>query len=219
MTINHHPSESWLVAYATGNLPENFRRVVAAHVAVCDVCKQAVDDATTIAANMCDELPPVDLSLDIRALVNDLDDDADEPDATSPTTGADVTGNLVSTVNEFLRVGGIDALRWRTVAPGFKYVRLDDQRADDRLWLLRAAPNTVLPKHTHHGDEMTLVLKGAYFNGNKMFVPGDLEDADETDDHQPVIASDEECICLVATDAPLKFKGLLPRMAQPFIGL
>jgi putative transcriptional regulator len=25
-----------------------------------------------------------------------------------------------------------------------------------------------------------------------------------------------ECICLAASDAPLKFHGLLPRLAQPF---
>ena len=26
-----------------------------------------------------------------------------------------------------------------------------------------------------------------------------------------------DCICLAATDAPLRFRGVLPRLAQPFL--
>jgi putative transcriptional regulator len=38
-------------------------------------------------------------------------------------------------------------------------------------------------------------------------------------DHTPIAEEGEDCICLVATDQRLKFKGLLPRIAQPFIGI
>jgi putative transcriptional regulator len=27
----------------------------------------------------------------------------------------------------------------------------------------------------------------------------------------------EDCICLAATDAPLRFRGLIPRLAQPLL--
>ena len=33
----------------------------------------------------------------------------------------------------------------------------------------------------------------------------------------PVAEEGEDCICLAATDAPLKFNALLPRIAQPFL--
>ena len=43
-------------------------------------------------------------------------------------------------------------------------------------------------------------------------VPGDTN-------HQPIADSHRDCICLIATDAPLRFTGLMGRLMQPFIGL
>ena len=45
---------------------------------------------------------------------------------------------------------------------------------------------------------------------------GDLEIADEATEPTPVAIGDVACICLAATDAPLRFVGLLPRLVQPF---
>ena len=49
------------------------------------------------------------------------------------------------------------------------------------------------------------------------FARGDVETADEHLHHTPVAAQGEPCICLAVTDAPLTFKGLIPRIAQPFL--
>ena len=43
------------------------------------------------------------------------------------------------------------------------------------------------------------------------------EIADDAVQHTPVADISEDCICLAVTDAPLRFKGLLPRLAQPFL--
>ena len=48
---------------------------------------------------------------------------------------------------------------------------------------------------------------------------GDMEVADQTIGHQPVIDDGEECICLVMTEGSLRLKNVFARMAQPFIGL
>ena len=42
---------------------------------------------------------------------------------------------------------------------------------------------------------------------------------DEEIKHQPIVDTGSECICLIATEAPLKFTGIMGRLAQPFIGL
>jgi putative transcriptional regulator len=34
--------------------------------------------------------------------------------------------------------------------------------------------------------------------------------------HQPIAEAGVDCICLAATDAPLRFNGVLARIAQPF---
>ena len=75
---------------------------------------------------------------------------------------------------------------------------------------------TALPDHGHKGMELTLVLQGAFSDDDGYFARGDIEVADTHVDHTPVADISEDCICLAVTDAPLRFKGLIPRLAQPF---
>ncbi|MEM9754924.1 MAG: cupin domain-containing protein, partial [Pseudomonadota bacterium] len=67
--------------------------------------------------------------------------------------------------------------------------------------------------------EMTLVLQGAYRDEDGRYGRGDIEVAGEDVHHTPVAEDGDPCICLIATNAKLKFEGLLPRIAQPFIGI
>ena len=46
---------------------------------------------------------------------------------------------------------------------------------------------------------------------------GDVEIADEALDHTPVADAGAACICLAATDAPLRFRSFLPRLLQPAV--
>jgi putative transcriptional regulator len=85
--------------------------------------------------------------------------------------------------------------------------------------LLYIPAGQAMPEHGHRGMELTLVLKGAYRDESDRFARGDVEFADEGLDHTPVAEPGEDCICLVATDSRLRFKGLLPRIAQPFFGI
>ena len=112
----------------------------------------------------------------------------------------------------------LDGFRWMSAGKGLEVCKLSE-RNDDRMLMIRAAPGTVLPKHNHSGSELTLVLKGAYFCEDSIFKVGDIEDADDTTLHQPVVTNDSECICIAAVDGPLKFSGLTQRIAQPFLGI
>jgi putative transcriptional regulator len=67
--------------------------------------------------------------------------------------------------------------------------------------------------------ELTLVLQGAFQDEDGYYGRGDIEIASQDVYHTPVADISEDCICLAVTDAPLKFKGLIPRLAQPFLGL
>ena len=113
---------------------------------------------------------------------------------------------------------GISALPWRPAGRSLQVARL---RAEDeqRLWLIKAAPGTVLPRHSHSGSELTLVLKGAFFSGDTIYSAGDIEDADESTDHQPVVTRDGECLCLAVTEGPLRFRRWTHRLAQGYLGI
>lgn len=85
--------------------------------------------------------------------------------------------------------------------------------------LLGVAPGRSLPMHTHGGNELTMILRGAYDDTLGHFAPGDMADLDCDTEHQPVTAPGVPCICVAATDAPLRFSGWLARMLQPMVRL
>jgi putative transcriptional regulator len=74
-----------------------------------------------------------------------------------------------------------------------------------------------VPDHGHRGTELTLVLQGAFSDKTDRFGKGDIEVATQDLNHQPIAEMDEDCICLAATDAPLRFNSLIPRLLQPFL--
>ena len=83
--------------------------------------------------------------------------------------------------------------------------------------LLYIPAGVAVPDHGHRGMELTLVLQGAFADANDRFGPGDIEIADEAMEHTPVALAGVACICLAATDAPLRFRAMLPRLAQSLL--
>nr|HMS95514.1 ChrR family anti-sigma-E factor [Tabrizicola sp.] len=106
--------------------------------------------------------------------------------------------------------------RWRRVGGGVRQAILPTGR-DATARLLVIPAGTAVPDHGHRGTELTLVLQGAFADESARFGRGDVEIADEAVEHTPVALAGEACICLAATDAPLRFLGLIPRLAQPFL--
>ena len=100
-----------------------------------------------------------------------------------------------------------------------RMVRLRQLVDQIRHRLLFIPAGTTVPDHSHGGMELTLVLKGAFSDEQDRFARGDIEIASEDVQHTPIADISEDCICLAVTDAPLKFKGLLPRLVQPFVGI
>ena len=112
--------------------------------------------------------------------------------------------------------GDLSAVRWRRVGGGVKQAILPTGK-DATARLLFIPAGTAVPDHGHRGMELTLVLQGAFADASDQFGRGDVEIADEEMEHTPVALAGQDCICLAATDAPLRFRGLLPRLAQPLL--
>lgn len=217
MSVTRHPDPAWLIDYACGNLSRGFELVLSAHLMACPQCAADLRHAERLGAELLFG-GPADAP---RLTANDILD-ADTGDSAWLTArfalrpSASAT-SLQAFVDSYLDCG-LSALPWRKAGRGLQIAKL---RADEheRLWVLRAEANTVLPRHTHAGSELTLVLKGAYFNGDTIYAAGDLEDANETTDHQPIVTRDGECICLAATEGPLRFDSWAPRLAQRYLGI
>ncbi len=108
----------------------------------------------------------------------------------------------------------LNAIKWKNIGRGVRQAILKtDKHATARLIYIPAG--TAMPNHGHNGLEMTLVLQGEFHDKEDFFARGDIEIGDENLHHTPTASGNGPCICLAASDAPLKFTSLLPRLLQP----
>jgi putative transcriptional regulator len=213
MTIRHHISDPLLMAYSAGHLTEAFSLVVATHVSLCDECRARLGAFDAVGGSMIEQCGTADLregALD--AIMARLDDDtapAPRPVVARPR------GLFPAPLRDYVG-GDVDAVRWRPVGRSVRQAILPTERgATARLLYIPAGQ--AVPDHGHRGTELTLVLRGAFRDDSDRFGPGDVEIADSAMQHTPVAEEGCDCICLAATDAPLRFSALMPRIAQPFL--
>ncbi|MBB1088410.1 cupin domain-containing protein [Lysobacter sp. SG-8] len=222
MKPHHHLDASTLLGHAAGAMPLAFSAVVEAHLAVCAACRQELERAERVGGALVAQQEGAPLADGARqALLERLHAEgapvahAARPAAAAPArTDPDlIPRSLRPYFGE--RFSG---LRWRMIGPGVHHVRA--QGVDDgHLMLLRTAPGRSVPMHTHGGNELTMILQGAYDDALGHFAPGDVADLDGDVEHQPVTAPGVPCICVAATDAPLRFSGWIARTLQPLFKL
>lgn len=217
-TIQHHLTDALLMAYSAGTLPEAFSLTVAAHVSMCDECRARLGAFDTVGGALMEDLtdeasetPMTPCSLE--ATLARITDAATSAPEVAPAKTSDSI--LPAPLRDYIG-GDLDAVKWRHIGMGVKQAILPTSN-DATARLLYIPAGAAVPDHGHSGTELTLVLQGAFVDETDRFGRGDIEVANEDLNHTPVADLGADCICLAATDAPLKFKGLLPRLAQPFL--
>jgi putative transcriptional regulator len=215
MSAAHTLQDEWMLSYAAGNLTLGRSLMVAAHVAYHDDLKEVVADAEAIGGVLLDSIDTATVSDSVLDQVLDrLDREPAAAISDAPRRSDVLPQPLLDFVGQ-----DIDALSWRFMGLGMSNARLWNGPNDERLWLLRARGGVSVPEHGHNGDEWTLILKGSYQTSAGRFGVGDMDVANESIEHQPIIDPGEECICLVMTEGPIRLKSLMARMVQPLIGL
>jgi putative transcriptional regulator len=211
--INHHLNDAILMAYSAGSLPEAFNLIVAAHLSLCDHCRSRAESFDALGGEVLDQRCNADIAETCLVGTFDLIDGG-EMASTAPVRSKG-DGILPAPVQDYVG-GDLDAVKWKPVGMGVKQAILPTSRdASARLLLIPAG--TAMPDHGHQGTEMTLVLKGAFQDADGYFARGDVEIAGSDLHHTPVADIHEDCICLAVADAPLRFDGLIPRIAQRFL--
>lgn len=204
--ITHHIPDHILAAYAAGSLPHAFSLVVATHVSMCYTCRSALAAHQAVGGAVLEGVDAAPLSSDLRASVLSK---LDEP--TRPEPVFDRNGIFPGPLNAALQ--GKEP-KWKTLGMGVRQMILSaDKQSSARL--LYIPGGQAVPDHSHGGLELTLVLQGSFSDETGRFGVGDVEIGDEDLDHTPIADAGEPCICLAATDAPLQFKALMPRLLQP----
>ena len=209
MTIKHHISDSLLMAYSAGQLPEAFNLVVATHLSLCDDCRVALGAFDAIGGALVeggDEAAVSDAALDATlamiAAQKPIADVRLREDGIFPAPLADYVG------------GDLSAVKWRSLGMGVRQAILPTAKGAS-VRLLHIPAGQAMPDHGHRGMELTLVLQGAFSDGVGRYNRGDVDVETEKTQHTPVAEEGLPCICLSATDAPLRFTGFIPRILQP----
>lgn len=208
--IRNHIPESMLMAYAAGSLEHPFALVVAAHISLCDECRAGLGAYEAVGGALLDEQTLQEVSASMKdAILAQLDD----APAAEPETMYERSGVFPGPVMQALKG---KPPHWKSVGGGVRQTLLHaDEEGSVRL--LYIPPGKAVPDHGHNGIELTLVLQGAFSDETGRFGVGDLEVADDTLEHTPVAEQGAPCICLAATDAPLRFNSLIPRLLQPLL--
>lgn len=218
----HHISDETLTAYAAGGLDTALSVVAASHLTLCPTCRSRLDKIEEVGGVLLDELTPMDVAPEGLELILARLDEEPEVEASKPvreSRGRKDARELPQPLRDLLPET-LDDLPWRNLVPGIKQYRIEGfEGRSGTLCLLKIAPGTMIPPHTHSGAELTLILRGSFGDELGRFQRGDIADADSDVTHQPIADTAEACVCLIATEGPLRFRGLLPRLLQPIFGM
>lgn len=219
MKPNHHLDDATVLSYSAGTLPMALAIVASAHLERCGACRARLLDADRVGGVLVQQQRAEAPSESARAsMLSRLDA---EPALPAPSTSCDIVQPqdpdvLPQALHPWFGQS-MRRLRWKRIAPGVQRIRADGISGGN-LMLLRIAPGSTLPLHTHGSSELTLILEGAYDDVLGHFGPGDVADLDDEIRHQPVTSAGVPCVCVAATDAPLKFAGWFARLVQPMVG-
>ena len=216
MSIQHHPEITTLMAFSAGSLDEPYAAVISTHLAMSEGGRETLRHIDTIGGALLHAEPDAELS--IGALDRLLGALGDAKIEVMPHDQREAQG-LPLPLQRYLPQG-LDAVKWKWTGPGVATADLAWGRdGKSRLMLLRVSAGKRVPEHGHGGQELTLILSGAYRDRFGIFAAGDIADHDEDVEHQPIAEPGEDCVCLVAVDARLTFRGRLMRALQPLFGL
>lgn len=217
MSIDHHPTDSMLAAFAAGTLDHGQHVAIATHLVSCPQCRSFMRSMEQVGGAVLARLSPDAMSNDALAKV-----EAQLNKPVRPATMADVAPTVpeaeVPRLPKFLRRYQFGNWKWIAPSVHLRPIVLP-YHSDTRVFLLRCGPGTKMLEHTHTGIEMTCVLSGVFSQDGSHYGPGDFDLGDDTVDHQPVVDPGQDCICLVAMQGELRLNGLIGRMVKPFVRL
>jgi putative transcriptional regulator len=220
MTIKHHLSDTTLGAFTAGTLMESISLVVASHLSLCRVCQAKHNQLEYIGGMHLLQGPTSTLSDGfLQKTLLRLGNQEIASSQIHANSNLHVNDTFPAPLREFVPTE-LKNIEWNSLAPGIKGHPLTElNTGNGTLSLLKISPGMSIPDHSHQGTELTLVLKGSFSDKIGQFGVGDIADLDDSTKHQPIADTSEACICLIATDASLKFTGLMPRLVQYFTGL
>jgi putative transcriptional regulator len=206
-----------LFDYAAGNLTPPLALAVSVHRALSPRADTLIREYESVGGEMlAHDCAPASLRADaLEACLARLDQPrASVGEASSVPLVIDGVA-MPQVLARFIQDQNIEQ-KWSNVTPGIRSMDLGFEDTT-RIQLLKIAPNTATPDHGHRGTEITVILDGAFHDGDKRYNAGDMIVEDEDSVHAPIADAHMGCMCLVVTTAPIRLTGFLGALINPFL--
>ena len=220
MKITHYPSEEVLLDYVSGSLNEVWSLAVATHLSLCPQSRRTVSDMEAVAGKFLSEVEGTKVSTNLfEKIAVTIDNECCDDDEELEASEEKVDKFCLPEPLRSCAGGDVDDLKWRKFGSSAQQTLVLASKSGTVARLLKIPAGKPVPEHTHSGQEMTLVLDGAFEDHTGVYSRGDFQQANESLMHQPYAVPGNDCICLAVTDSPLHFKSLAARLLQPVIGI
>lgn len=170
------------------------------------------DDATSVVAAMVQSLETIastDQQSDAGGVAGDVLDAAGRSRIADPNgdVRAALDGQSMQLdIDDFPLVlqsymrRNFDSQKWKRLLAGVESWQLSDDASGMQASLMRVDAGRVMPRHTHTGRELTLILGGSMLDRDVTYCRGDVVEADETTRHRPRAGVGEDCVCLAVLE-------------------
>lgn len=208
-------------AYAAGCIDPAFALMVEAQSLMRSDVRASVAMSEMISGSFLDSAPPARMSdgvLDRTLARIDALEAAPEKQRAAGKAAGDAISEILS-LPEPVRGAAIDAAGkqgWQMMGIGLKRLKLDVGSSME-VELYRINAGSKIPRHSHGGNEFTMVLSGGFSDERGTYGPGDVCVNGPADTHQPIADEDEVCYALAVRDGGLHFTGVLG-MVQRLLG-
>lgn len=214
------PLDMLLMNYAAGSLTPQESLLVAAHITLNAEARRKVSRYEALGGKLMCEAEPAELHDEcLNATLSRIDKTA--PASQQQKAACNTASDLRIPEAVYALISSFclsDRRDWSTVTRGFSKMdlRLCPMPTQKRLRLVKMDPGASAPRHSHPGTEVTVVLQGSYTDHTGRYNKGDIVIiTDPRLIHQPV-ASEDGCVCLTLTEAPLRFQDPFQRFMNAF---
>ena len=213
----YHPSNELLMRFSAGQQTNALGLMVACHLQNCMQCQQQASTFDRVGGDLLATLDPVAPPDDLLARTLARLDEPLQTPATPTQAKVNVSADLrlPKPLHRFVP-GDFDQIPWAGMVSSIKKYVLPVSDHSYQAMLLKIAAGKELPRHTHRGNEYTLVMEGSFSDEAGEYRAGDFIATNTDTIHRPVAGRDKHCICFAVLDAPLKFTGILGTIINPF---
>ncbi len=199
--------------YAAGCLDPAFAMMVETQAAIRRDVYEAIIVSDAIAGALLESDATARLSDDALNTALAAIEDAGLPDIRAQAAGRAAAKGLTEllALPEPLRDAAIEAAGqrgWQRMTAGIERLPLAVGSAVEAE-LYRIAPGARIPRHTHRGQEYTLVVAGGFTDETGQYRPGDIVLNGPEDVHQPIGDEGHVCFALTVRDGGLRFTGMM----------